>query len=290
MVLSSVYYSAIAIVNFKKHDPKRIYMWGDSQVFRGVNTSTLNAVTNRSVSSYAFPGSGVYDFLVFTKDVPENSDVLVAFSIPVLMRKKKYDYSRSNITPDLITLVQHGYTKADLDKIIDKNGLKIHKVVDRQHELYNDIKPKKRAIPISVSDEVFKSIPTYFKSKTDLFRYGLNRLKKKNCTILMVQFPYNQEMEEILNNSPANNQLKQFKNQLISEFFEGETNAIPLINEENMMRDYTHLNRIGAQESAIALGKLMNNDLQKDQFVLLHIPTINNSDSSYVQTDTSNSN
>ena len=72
----------------KTNADNSLYIWGDSQIYRGLDLEKLNKLTRKNIHSAAVHGAGIYDFLVFTEIVPHNSDVLLAISKPVQIRKK----------------------------------------------------------------------------------------------------------------------------------------------------------------------------------------------------------
>ena len=81
----------INLAAFNFYAPKDIdacYLWGDSQIYQGIDISYLNAYGSRKYYSSAQHGAGVYDFLVFTETVPKKSRVIISISHPALIRKK----------------------------------------------------------------------------------------------------------------------------------------------------------------------------------------------------------
>ena len=86
-----------------------IYVFGDSQLFRALKINEING--SFKILSSSKHGSGVYDFLNFTKRVPENSSVILPLPKLILMRPKGLDRNDSGLVLSTIgSLWNNGYT------------------------------------------------------------------------------------------------------------------------------------------------------------------------------------
>ena len=68
-----------------------IYMWGDSQLYQGIDLSLFAKQTGKTIYSAAKHGAGVYDFLVFAQRVPKHAHVIISVSKLVQVRRKEMD-------------------------------------------------------------------------------------------------------------------------------------------------------------------------------------------------------
>ena len=105
-----------------KNSENALFIWGDSQMYRGVDLDTLKSKTDRMIFSSARVGAGMYDFLVFTELVPHSSDVLVSVSIPAQIRQKKDDRNTSGLSLFALELLfSNRYKLIEIKDIIKKN-------------------------------------------------------------------------------------------------------------------------------------------------------------------------
>ena len=97
------------------------YIWGDSQLCQGLDLSYLNNNCNYNFYSSAEHGSGIYDFLVFTELVPENSHIIISIGRGVLIRGNNFDRNESAININsLLKLYRNKYTLKEIYGIIRK--------------------------------------------------------------------------------------------------------------------------------------------------------------------------
>ena len=95
-------------------DRNTTYFWGDSQTVQGIDLNVFSINRNVVVKTTAAHGAGVYDFLVFANNVPNNTNCVVGFSQCCLLRSKAHDNNRSGIDVKMLKeLRKHG--------LMDKN-------------------------------------------------------------------------------------------------------------------------------------------------------------------------
>jgi hypothetical protein len=250
-------YNELTIPN----DEHACYLWGDSQMVQGLDLTYLHYNSRYSFFSSAQYGAGIYNFLVFTEIVPENSFVIISISRTVLLRRKEKDKIFSAIDIKSINkLIKKNYSFKEISRIIIKN-LKPHKIFYSKNQLSEDAD----SIVIGIGElPGFKSIyekrPVYFDDKKDLYFEGLQTLINKKCRIFALVFPYHPILNEIESNSPYHNDLVQFDNEISKCFSKSVT--IKIKSNKTIFNDLTHLNKKGALSLSEELIRFINSNNQ----------------------------
>jgi hypothetical protein len=237
-----------------------IFIWGDSQAYRGIDLQVLKKSTGKNIYTAAAEGQGVYNFLVFTEKIPNNSQVIVAESKLTQIRRKIIERSSSGISPrSLYKLYENNYSFSEIAAIIWKNRIP-YKIFSQSTDLY----PYSDSIvflpnePISFFEDHFRKVPPFIGDKQNILIYGLNRLKSKNCRVVFIQFPFHQILNKIEDCSPIKPKTEEFKDNVLSLFREYESDTLQLDNSINAMYDLTHLNELGAQKVSEFIGEKFN--------------------------------
>ena len=234
-----------------------IFVWGDSQMYEGIDLAELSTTLDNKVYSSANYGAGVYDFLCFTEQVPKNSEVIMSVSKLVQVRRKKYDYHRTGLSPKgLFILWQNNYSNRELLAIIRKN-LKPSTYIRTKTKLtpYQDtIKPK---IPLAHFQNYYQQIPSFLADKQNIYLAGIKNLINKNCTITFLEFPYHPQLAKVERQSPVLPRTENFKERIASLFTEFKTDTIFLKINKNIFKDFSHLNQVGANILSKEMGEKM---------------------------------
>ncbi|MCG9970449.1 hypothetical protein [Christiangramia crocea] len=248
------YYSLDTYYNAE--DPENaIFIWGDSQAYRGLDLIELRKNTQRNIYTAARHGAGVYDFLVFAERVPINSTVLVAISKPAQLRPKKRDRNKSSISiTALNTLLSNNYTSSDISVIIKKNIITPQNLFIEKTSLYeySDSIIKE---PIESFKEIYNNKPSYLEEKQSIYIKGIKNLVNKNCTIHLISFPYSDLLNEMENNSPIKNKTDQFFMDAVQIIRVNRIDTLKLDTNKQVMHDLTHLNNYGAKQVSILISK-----------------------------------
>ncbi|NRA92477.1 MAG: hypothetical protein HRU26_07285, partial [Psychroserpens sp.] len=142
-----------------------VFIWGDSQAYQGIDIPELANTLDKEVYSAANHGAGVYDFLVFTQQVPENSEVIVAISNLVQVRRKEKDYNRSGFSFwSMKSLYQNGYSLNELFSI-SKLNIKPRRNILASTKLYPYSDSIQKILPISHFEKYFNDSPEFLDSK-----------------------------------------------------------------------------------------------------------------------------
>ncbi len=221
------------------------YVWGDSQTLHGLDLQYLSAHTKYKFYSAAAIGAGLYDFLVFTEMVPENSNVVIGISRPVLLRKKKYDRNSSAINlSSMSLLMQNNYSLSEVHEIF-MNNLRPHRIFDNTNTLYDNCDTILNNEVYSIFKDVYAARPAYFSDKQALYLAAIENLEKKHCHITAIEFPNHEVLTTMEDRSGYAAEVHSFMTKLSAHFTHAVAINIP--GTPNIFYDYTHLNGRGAK-------------------------------------------
>ena len=192
-----IFHGLIKIKNVLEYDSSSIYVFGDSQSYRGIK---INDIKSSNILSSSEHGAGVYDFLNFTLRVPSKSAVLIPLSETILLRQKNLDRNESGLLiRSMIFLLKNGYDLREIMIIISKSLIPRLKWFNNHHETYN-CNQKIIYQQKSIIENIYNSpLPKYFDDKLKLYLLGISILNKKNCHINFIRFPFHTELELIRN-------------------------------------------------------------------------------------------
>ncbi|MCT4623967.1 MAG: hypothetical protein N4A46_10120 [Schleiferiaceae bacterium] len=247
-----------------------IFVFGDSQTYQGLDLNTLHTEFDLPIYSAARHGAGVYDFLVFTKYVPDNAKVIVGFSKSMLLREKEKDFNQLGLSASaLIDLKKNGYSIAEIREIAHNNLLP-KKVFRSSHNLYpnNTFEQDSLIQKIKKSyTKLFSETPDYLNDKMALLETAMLNLKNKNCTVVIIGFPYHEELVEIESSSKVGRFLNQFEDGCIAEYLDNNTDTLWLNDNVQNMYDMTHLNTQAAQNAS---SKIVSTGFEKNIYISIN--------------------
>lgn len=275
-----LFYISIDFYLNDKNNKNAIYIWGDSQTYQGIDIQVLRDSTKINTYSYARHGAGVYDFLVFAERVPNQSTIVLGVSKPVQLRPKKSDRNISGVSfTALVALYENGYSINELKNIIKKNKVPIKtlQVVTNMYK-YNDTIIFRESI--EAFEKVYKKIPSYLYEKQNLYKIGIEKLRKKQCNIFFVDFPSHSLLKTIENKSLINKKMKSFSKWIINSSKKIEIDSLVLNTDKQVMHDLTHLNEFGAEQVSLYISKKM----RKYEHIAMHIKNDQNSSNIEVST------
>lgn len=257
--------------NYYFFNKNAVFIWGDSQACQGINVPKLSNLIEKPVYSSAHHGAGVYDLLVFSEEVPKNSNVLISISKLVQIRSKNRDYNRSGLSySSLKSLYENNYSFDEISQII-KNNLKPRINIVKKIKLY----PNKDSIDVSKLtskiEEYYKNTPTYLTDKQNLYLIGIQNLIAKNCNINFIEFPFHPKLADLENTYEIKNQLEDFKIDLKKLFNECSIDSIKLDTNKNIFNDATHLNDRGANAITFKLAEKLNLKNKKTRIIVFYI-------------------
>ena len=224
---------------------KAAYIWGDSQMMNGLDLEYLNANTGYHFYTAAQHGAGVYDLLVFSELVPDNANVFIQISRPVLLRAKQRDRNISALDfSALKQLKANHFTSWELYGIFKKN-LFPHPVFIDTNEFYPTQDTMTIVEPLSTFKTLFAKKQSYIDDKERLYHLAMDNLIKKHCKIIAITFPFHSLLGKIEQESPIYNYLQGFDSSM-QVYFPHKQN-IELKADKNLFYDLSHLNMMGAR-------------------------------------------
>lgn len=252
-----IYFCFNAYLNSPFSKKNTVFIWGDSQAYRGIDLKELSKAIEKQVYTSAHHGAGVYDFLLFTDQVPKNSEVIVSISKLVQIRRKENDYNRSGLSLwALEQLYKNNYSLKEII-IILKSNIKPKSNISESTSLYAYSDSMQIGVPLSRFKSYYQKIPSFLDDKQNLYLIGIQNLKNKNCKITFIEFPYHKELEKIENQSPIKEKTDDFVYQIGNLFKDYEIDTIKFDVNKNIFKDLSHLNCLGAKEFSKKLGKNM---------------------------------
>lgn len=266
VLVVGIYFFSNWLINTTNEDG--IFIWGDSQIFQGLNSKILEQETNLNVNIAARHGAGVYDFLIFSERVPENSLVLLSISKLAQVRRKNRDWNRSGININsLFTLYKHNYSLNEIWEIIKLNK-RPKRLWKEEVRLYANNDKHLENPPIKQFKEYYKKIPYFLKDKQDLFLLGINKLREKNCKVIFLEYPFHKEIQIIEENSPIYEETSNFKKELLNKGYINDIDTLFLMDKSNIMYDYTHLNEYGANQVSFQMAEIINDETFSKLFIV----------------------
>ena len=249
------YFCYNAYLNSSFNNKDAVFIWGDSQAYQGLDLHILSTKLEKKVYTSAHHGAGVYDFLVFTEQVPKNSEVIVSISKLVQVRRKENDFNRSGLSIwALRKLYDNAYTIKEIESILKRNK-RPSSNISESTELYAYSDSMQIGVPLSRFESYYQEIPPFLDEKQNLYLIGIKNLIKKNSKISFIEFPYHKELERIENLSPIKKKTDYFIDQIGELFDEYEVDSIKLNIDKNIFTDLSHLNSLGAKDLSKKLGE-----------------------------------
>jgi len=274
LILTSI--ACASIYTYLEYDKNKfpdncqIFMYGDSQMYQGIKYTPLLDTLEQKGITFSKHGAGVYGFLRFADLVKDSSTVLVTFSIPMLMRPKTIDNNTYNLSSELFTLALKGYTPKDLVNVILQNGTRPSRIWKQTHGTYFG-RAENIKVPQSVKSGAFSKPCSYLDAKMKLFEIAMQRLHKKGCRIIMIQFPHSADMDKVVHDSPDFEKLEDFKSTLVDQYLQDYKETHKVDSEEQTLYDFTHLNKTGSLQVTWKVADFLK---QKEGSAFLHFKTI----------------
>ena len=243
------------------NNPKKAtYIWGDSQAKRGLDMDILSKTTNNKFLSSATNGAGVYDFLIFTEKVPENTKVIVSISEPMMVRPIGSDRGKSGLSySSLQCLINNNYPLSEVSKIVYRN------IKWPQNIFYENKKllPYRDSISYPPDKEAYlihrySNHLLFLRDKQNIIITGVKKLIQKNCDITFIEFPLHPKRKKLSDSSLFASNIHNFKHRILNLFEKGKIDTIKLDPALELMVDTDHMNSLGAKECSELLSEKMN--------------------------------
>lgn len=164
--------------------PDTLFVWGDSQTYRGLDLRLLRRHTRRPVLSFAHPGADMLDLLVFVQRVPKGADVLLGLGLPILRREER-SFRRSGLSLwAMVKWLQAGGQIRSLGPFLRRNRNPLRSIAHIYAEAHPTL-PR----PRNGKGQIPSTIPDSFYVNSRLYREALAALQHKGCRIILVEPP-----------------------------------------------------------------------------------------------------
>ncbi len=226
------------------------------------------------VKTTAAHGAGVYDFLVFANNVPNNTNCVVGFSQCCLLRSKAHDNNRSGIDVKMLKeLRKHNYSTKEIFNITKNNRLGFMiRAFNRPHPQYEYCDSIIHAEPLSGFVNLYDKEPSYFIDKVDLYKTGLDILMNKHCNLTIVEFPYYSELFEVSSASPYKDVIDSVRQDICDKYSNGRLDTIYIDDSDSLlMHDLTHLNEVGSRRFTEVLCNYLDTcNVRQNHFIIVN--------------------
>ena len=248
------------------------YVWGDSQMYQGLDIFTLSSQIHSSVFSSAQHGSGVYDFLVSLECMPPHSTCIIAFSECALYRNPQADANRTGMSPTALwTMIKYGCPLKDCIRIVGLNHNKLlYKPFSTSNSLYGYSPEIIYSEPLTAFCNMFNEKKDFAIWKRNVFMRGLRELDEKGCRLILIQFPFYQEVEECAEGSYNRHLTENLKKEII-ERYHFDIHTMKIESDSLLMHDLSHLNEVGAKLITKHVAKEIKASTKKNIFLKFDI-------------------
>lgn len=251
------------------YNSKCVFVWGDSQMYQGLDVSLLGDELGKQVLTSAEHGSGIYDFLVNVKSIPNNATCLVAFPECALLRNPMSDYNRTGFEIECLQeILLSGCPVNECIRIFNLNKKSFqYKVFSKSpHTLSPFADSLVYPEPLPLWHSLFEEPKDWFPWKAKTYSRGIQHLFDKHSQIILIQFPFDEQVESFAHNSINRHLSDSLKFDLI-EKYTMKQNTIVLHSDSLLMHDLSHLNEIGARMVTVEIANIIQNDSVQNHFV-----------------------
>lgn len=252
-----------------------IFIWGDSQTYQGIDISQLSDKTGYDIYSSAVHGAGVYDFIVFTELVPDSSICIIGYSQCCLLRKKESDYNRSGVNyPAIEILNENKYGLSEIITILQNNNFLQKDIFKKKSTLYPYCDIIITPEPIEGFRKMYAYEPVFYNDKYNIYKKGIKKLIDKECKIIIIAFPYYNEVATFYKSSSYRQHIDKDIELLATEYSNNKIDTLYINDSDTLlMHDLTHFNEIGAKRASNILSQYIDSTILKSdgcRFVILN--------------------
>lgn len=241
-------------------DNDAIFVWGDSQMYQGLDIEQLSDSLGQKVYSSACHGAGVYDFLVFVDKVPDSSKVIISFPECALYRNPSHDNNRSGVNVYAMrTLFKSEYGLKEVFEIAKLNHYcKTDIFTSNTPWLYEYADSIILAEPLDGFVRMFSNTDEYILHKHNAYLKGVESLSKKGCSLCLISFPFDESLECLIQESPCREKSDSLAAYLKKEYCLADM-QVTLPSDSLMMHDLSHMNELGARKFTKELSEMFLN-------------------------------
>ena len=252
------------------YDSECVFVWGDSQMYQGLDVSLLGNKLEKQVLTSANHGSGIYDFLVSQKCIPINAISMVSFPEGALFRNPLSDNNRTGLEIKCLhELYLSGYPINECIRIFDLNrrrqSILYQAYSNSPHKLYSFADRLVYPEPLPGWHSLFEKPKDWFPWKAKAYVRGIQHLFDKHSQIVLIQFPFDEQVESFAQNSINRHLSDSLKFELIDRFTI-KYDTIVLHSDSLLMHDLSHMNEVGARMLTCRIADSLQKDTINNRF------------------------
>lgn len=246
-ILISVLYLALVLrknPDLLQMDRYSIYLFGDSQLYRGVSTDQLSKETGMKTFAVVRPGSGLYNLHSMSFLIPDSSLVVVGFSAQSMIRSQWGVDKGFLFLPTVFTMAEMGWPPYQIKQLIE-NNLRPNKLLPAPLEPF-PYQPE----PIFRNEGIIRSMADQNETNIDevkskLFISAIENFRRGGCRILLIEFPLHPNFWKKARENGIAERISAIRNGLERELGLVPATIITLQSDSNLFYDYTHVNVAG---------------------------------------------
>ncbi len=245
----------------------QIFVWGDSQMYQGLDVSFLSDNLRKRGLTSAGHGKGVYDFLVYEKNIPNNAICVVSFSEAAFFRNPLSDNNRTGLELSCLwNLYRFGCPLEECWRIMGLNNKSIsYSAFRTNHDLFPYADSLVYPEPLPLWHSLFEEPKDWFLWKAKAYSSGIQHLFDKHSQIVIIQFPFDEQVESFAHNSINRHLSDSLKSVLIGEYAM-KNDTIALHNDSLLMHDLSHMNEVGARMLSHQIADSLREDMINNRF------------------------
>lgn len=250
------------------YDSECVFVWGDSQMYQGLDVSLLGNKLEKQVLTSAIHGSGIYDFLVSQKSIPDNAVSVMSFSEAALYRNPLSDNNRTGFEIECLAEVfLSGCPVNECIRIfnLNKKSFRYMAFSNSPHMMYPFADSLVYPEPLPLWHSLFEEPKGWFSWKAKAYVAGIQSLYDKHSQIVLIQFPFDEQVESFAKNS-INRQLSDSLKFEIIDRFAMKYDTIVLHSDSLLMHDLSHMNEIGARMFTCQIADILRTDTVNNRF------------------------
>lgn len=250
-----------------------VFVWGDSQMYQGLDVSLLGNKMGRQVLTSAEHGLGVYDFLVSQKSIPNNAVSIVSFPEGALYRNPLADNNRTGFEIECLKeLFFSGCPVNECFRIFNLNrrSVRYKAFFNSSHGLFPYADSLEYPEPLPLWHSIFEEPKEWFSWKAKAYTKGIQHLSDKQAQIILIQFPFDNQVEAFARKSINRHLSDSLKVELV-ERFEMEYDTLVLHNDSLLMHDLSHMNEVGARLLTTEIAEILRADTASNHFIEVQI-------------------
>ncbi|MCR5659440.1 MAG: hypothetical protein K6G25_08955 [Bacteroidales bacterium] len=274
VLFSALIVGACLLLHFMRQKPvtydnKCVFVWGDSQMYQGLDVSLLSKELEKQVLTSANHGSGIYDFLVSQKNIPDNAVGVMSFSEAALYRNPLSDNNRTGFEIDCLKeVLLSGCSVNECIRIfnLNKKSFRYMAFSNSPHMMYPFADSLVYPETLPLWHSLFEEPKDWFSWKAKAYTNGIQHLFDKHSQIMLIQFPFDEQVESFAKNS-INRQLSDSLKFEIIDRFAMKYDTIVLHSDSLLMHDLSHMNEVGARMVTLKIANIIQKDSIQNHFV-----------------------